>query len=150
MAAVHTFAYSPIPLPPTAAFPAGLTVHRPLVIAHLKVPNAAKSFSCVGLLDSGADWCVFPLSFAAPLGLDTLTMKMDMTGGVGSTANATYYDEIQIDIALANGAMLSYTTTAGFTAGLEAIGIGLLGQHGLFENFRVQFDHSAKLFYIEG
>lgn len=147
--AIYTFAYAEIPLPASDPFPAGQIAHRPLLIAHLRVPAIGASFYCRALPDSGADQCVFPLSFAGPLGLDQLKMKMHMTGGVGSAANATYYEQLEINIPFDDGSRLTFTTYAGFTAGLDSQGIGLLGQSGFFDTFRVMFDHKAKLFYVE-
>jgi hypothetical protein len=77
-------------------------------------------------------------------------MKMQMTGGVGNTANATYYGNVRVNILLApNSLPLSFTVLAGFTAGIEAQGLGLLGQLGFFENFGVSFNHSNKVFHID-
>ena len=59
------------------------------MIAELTAQNGT-AFKCIAVLDTGADHCVFPLMFASALGLDQLQMKMQMTGGVGNTANATY------------------------------------------------------------
>lgn len=93
------------------------------------------------------------LSFASLIGLDPLQMPMQMTGGVGSMANATYYADIEIQLRIAgpNGPIpvISFRTYAGFTPGLEAQGIGLLGQVGFFENYCATFDHPNKLFHIE-
>ncbi len=72
-------------------------------------------------------------------------MKKQLTGGVGSTGNVTYYDNVTID--LGNG--LTFAAIAGFTAGLEAQGIGLLGQSGFFERFQVSFDHRKREFHID-
>src|SRR5262249_15504213 len=101
-------------------------------------------FQCMVWPDSGADHCVFPLSFATALGLNPLAMKKQMTGGVGSSANVTYYDTLEIYLG-----GLRFSTLVGFTQGLEAQGIGLLGQLGFFENYQVLFDHRAKQFHID-
>lgn len=37
----------------------------------------------------------------------------------------------------------------GFTTGLEAQGMGLLGQSGFFDRTKVLFDHAQGLFHIE-
>ena len=103
---------------------------------------------CFVCLDTGADHCVFPLSFAPALGLDPLKMKMHMIGGVGSLANATYYETLTVNIHILNGKTMSFTTLAGFTDGLEAQGIGLLGQGGFFETFPVTFNHKGGNFTI--
>ena len=100
---------------------------------------------CIAWPDSGADHCVFPLSFAGALGFDPLKMEMQFTGGVGSPANPTYYETIEIDL----GSGLTFTTSAGFTAALKAPGCGLLGQSGFLENFQVTFDHKTRTFHID-
>lgn len=80
-------------------------------------------------------------------------MPMQMTGGCGSSANPTYYGNVEIRILIKfdTGALqtLSFTTLIGFTAGMEAQGIGLLGGVGFFENYVVTFDHKNNLFHIE-
>jgi len=77
--------------------------------------------------------------------LNPLQMKQHLTGGVGNTGNITYYD--RITVAIDNGP--TFSAYAGFTAGLEAQGFGLLGQGGFFENYVVTFDHKRKLFHID-
>jgi hypothetical protein len=145
-----SFPYSAIPIPASAPFPNGQVVHRPLLVAKLVARNG-KELNCIVHVDSGADHCVFPVSFASALGLDTLKMKMHLTGGVGSTANTTYYEHLDIEIhfgGVPGISMISFGTYAGFTAGLEAQGMGPLGQQGFFETFAVHFDHKAKQFTI--
>jgi len=106
-------------------------------------PNQ-QSFNCLACVDTGADHCVFPLTFALALGLNPLTMKKQFTGGVGSAANLTFYDTITIDFGVGGHAIY-----AGFTAGLEAMGFGLLGQSGFMERYNLQFNRSAGKFHIE-
>ena len=144
--ATWAFAYTPVSIPPSAPFPAGLIVHRPYLIARVVAASSGQSVNCFVWLDSGADQCVFPLSFTGPLGFDPLNMKMDLTGGVGASANITYYETITVEIPITNGPTLSFKTLAGFTAGMEAQGIGLLGQRGFFETFQVGFNYAVKTF----
>src|SRR6266851_5651210 len=131
-------------MPATQPFPNGQACHRPMMVAMLTASNG-KQLRCIVWLDSGADHCVFPVSFAIALGLDPLQMQQQLTGGVGNTGNNTFYDDLTI--ALDNGP--TFTTKVGFTAGLEAQGFGLLGQAGFFENFTVTFDQKSRLFHIE-
>jgi hypothetical protein len=140
----YSFDYIGITIPPSDPFPHGQTVFRPYLIANLTAGNG-KTFRCIVWPDSGADHCVFPVSFAIALGLDPLTMKQQLTGGVGNTGNTTFYADLQIDIE--NGP--TFKTFCGFTPGLEAQGLGLLGQIGFFENFIVSFDHKNRMFHIE-
>ena len=146
-----SFQYSPFSIGPSEPFPNGQTVHRPMMIAHIVGPNG-QAQTCVVCLDTGADSCIFPLSFAAMVGLDPLQMKMHMTGGCGSAANPTYYADVEIQLRYSiNGvaSTISFTTYAGFTPGMEAQGIGLLGQTGFFENFATTFHHKARTFTID-
>jgi hypothetical protein len=147
---VHTFRYSGFAISPSEAFPNDQTAWRPLLIARISKLKSSPSFKCITLPDSGADHCIFPLSFAGPIGFDRLKMKMQTTGGLGGLS-ITYYGDIEIEIFALDGttSLLSFVTCAGFTGGLETQGFGLLGQCGFFENFRVAFNHQLKLFTIE-
>jgi hypothetical protein len=152
----HTFPYIPFTLPPTAPFPNGQIVLRPLVVTRLTAGNG-KTFLCVAEVDSGADQCVFPISFAIALGLDPLKMKQQMTGGVGNTGNVTHYDDLTIEVGqlidvggtLTFSAKVTSKTYAAFTVGLESQGLGLLGEVGLFENYTVLLDYRKREFHIE-
>ena len=143
------FQYTEIAIPPSLPFPNGQTIYRPYLIADVFGAAAGLSVRCIVWPDSGADQCVFPLSFASSLGFDPLVMPMQMTGGVGNAGNATYYGDIIIQIPIIDEPPITFTTYAGFTEGLSAQGIGLLGQSGFFEKFIVAFDHGQRLFRIE-
>lgn len=155
----HTIQYSTFNFPATQPFPNGQLIYRPWIVVRLTARNRS-TFSCLACVDSGADQCVFPQMFTTPLGLNPLQMKQQLTGGVGNTGNITYYENVHVDAGLykpdAAGnytvfdVVASFDTYAGFTAGLDAQGIGLLGQSGLFENFQITFDHKNKVFHIEG
>lgn len=95
--------------------------------------------------DSGADACLFPLSLAILLKLDILNLPRGVTGGVGSSANATYWDKISVDL----GHGIVFSAYTGFTQGMDQMGLGLLGQLGFFEHFRVEFLLSQRIFTIE-
>lgn len=147
-----SFGYSKFDIPASPPFPNGQTIFRPVLIAQLVGPSG-QPFRCVACLDTGADQCTFPLSFAAHIGFDYLKMPMHLTGGCGSTANPTYYGnvEIRIPVAVGSGVIqeLLFTTFAGFTTGMDPQGIGLLGGCGFFENYIVVFDRKNKAFHIE-
>ncbi|MGA3024737.1 MAG: hypothetical protein ABSF98_08225 [Bryobacteraceae bacterium] len=119
------------------------------MVAMLTSTATGKSMTCLVQLDSGADQCVFPATFMGPLGLDLLKMKMQFTGGVGCQANPTYYETIHIKIVTPPSTSLSFTLYAGFTPGLDAHGMGLMGQLGFFENCQVAFDLANKQFHID-
>lgn len=152
----RTFPYAAIPLPPTDPFPDGHIVYRPLAVARV-YGHSGKTITCIVWPDSGADQCVFPVSFAIALGLNPLTMPQQITGGVGNSGNVTYYDHLRTEMGHMVTAdelttfqpICSFSAYAGFTLGLEAQGLGLLGQSGFFENYSVTFNHKRREFYID-
>src|SRR5260221_14059390 len=77
----RTVSYANFSCPPTPAFPNGHVARRPIL--QLTIVNGAKQISCYAILDSGADFCTFPLSFAIQLGLDPLQARSQPTAGLG-------------------------------------------------------------------
>lgn len=138
------FPYARIPIPASPPFPKGQVALRPLAVAVLS-GRSGRRFRCVVCLDSGADSCVFPASFASPLGLDLLSMPSQLTGGVGSSANRTHYDTLSMSL----GSGIQFTSYVGFTPGLDDLGIGLPGQAGFFEYYKVCFYQRESRFTIE-
>jgi hypothetical protein len=80
-----------------------------------------------------------------PLGLDPLTCPVEGTSGVGSTNIPTHFSKIVIDLQ----GVVQIPIYAGFTPGMDLLGIGLLGQAGFFEAFRITFDYASSLYYLE-
>jgi hypothetical protein len=72
-------------------------------------------------------------------------MPQGITAGVGAELNTTYWATVTVD--LGNG--IVFDTYAGFTQGMDRMGLGLLGQRDFFERFRVEFDLSKRVFTIE-
>ena len=142
--AIATFPYVAVPLPADEARLHGFIAQRPLAFATVTASNG-QSARFIVMPDSGADACLFPLSLALLLKLDVLKLPKSLTGGVGGNANTTYYDTIEID--LGNG--IAFSAYAGFTQGMDQMGLGLLGQDGFFEHYRVEFLLSRKVFTIE-
>ena len=68
-----------------------------------------------------------------------------MTIGVSSASVPTHFASIALDIQ----GVVQFPVYAGFTSGLEAMGVGLLGQTGFFDRFNVAFKLSEKNCYIE-
>jgi hypothetical protein len=81
----------------------------------------------------------------APLGLDALTSPIELTAGVGSTGIPTHFSNVEVDVQ----GVLKFSVYAGFTVGLEPMGLGLLGQTGFFDRFDVHFKQSATTCLIE-
>jgi len=110
----------------------------------LALRNGQNRLNCHALVDSGADHCVFPRSFMQPLGLDPLTAPLDTTSGVGSTNVPTHYCNVTLDLG-----PIHFQVYAGFTTGMDPYGIGLLGQDGFFDKFKIIFDHEHGIYTLE-
>jgi hypothetical protein len=81
-----------------------------------------------------------------PLGLDPLTAPIEGCFGVGDGGGViTHFSEIIIDLQ----GITQFEAFAGFTTGLEQWGVGLLGQTGFFDKFRIEFDLPNNEFRIE-
>jgi len=142
--AVLSFDYLAISIKPSQAFPSGHTVYRPMMVVRIR-GAAPTAVPYVAWLDSGSDHCLLPMSLAPTLGFDPLNMPSNFIAGLGKSGSITHYASVEIEVAPG----IRFRTMAGFTEGLDSSGIGLLGQSGFFENFRVTFDHSARLFHID-
>lgn len=107
--------------------------------------NGSARQPCYAIVDSGADHCTFPLSFALQLGLDPLAGSVSSIVGVGDGAVPSFYWPLKIEFP----GVVTFDVYAAFTTGLDGIGMGLLGQAGFFDRVKVVFDHQASLFYVE-
>src|SRR5216684_4035818 len=137
------FKYSKFTFEPSPAFPDGYVACRPILQVDLL--SGTRQFNCFTIVDSGADFCTFPLSFGIKPGLDPLTAKRSLSSGLGSANVPTYYWNIRIELQK----LVTFDVYAGFTEGLDAWGIGLLGQSGFFDRFSTRFDLKHGLFQID-
>jgi len=78
------------------------------------------------------------------LGIDPSSAFLDKTSGVASANVPAYFGNIVLDFKV-----FQLPVYAGFTIGLDHLGIGLLGQNGFFENLRIAFDYGHDIFVIE-
>lgn len=140
---VYQIGCSDFPIDKSPAFPNRRVARRPYL--KITLANGSRRFSCYAIVDSGADHCTFPLSFALQLGLDPLTGITEGVSGLGSSNVPTYFWNIAIDVQ----SVFSVKSYAGFTQGLEQWGIGLLGQSGFFDQVNVAFNHNSGIFTME-
>lgn len=145
--------YTRVPLEPIASDPNGHVVLRPWLIAGVALPGQEQLLPCTVCLDTGADQCVFPLSLAHRLGLNVLGMPTSITMGVGATA-VVYHANVRVVISFTRAGeidpfhVIELDILAGFTEGLDAQGIGLLGQNGFFDRYAVIFNQKRGVFTI--
>ena len=130
--AVHSIPYTRFKIDSSPAFANGRVASRPLL--RIKLAHGAQVLSCYAIVDSGADQCVFPRSFMASLGIDPLAAPLESMIGVSGTATPTHFANVSLELGSARVPIY-----AGFVTGLDAIGIGLLGQAGFFDRFNIHF-----------
>jgi hypothetical protein len=135
-------AYIPFEQAPSVAFPTRVHMHRPILA--LNLVNGESSFGCYAIVDSGADDCIFPASFAEQLGLNYTDGRHYPFGGAGDGVQAAYFFDILLDIQH----IAQYPVAIGFTLALEHFGCGLLGQTGFFDRFKLEFDCANKKFAL--
>lgn len=116
-------------------------IKRPIIPIIIK----SESFFILyhGLIDSGADHCIFSLEIAKELGLKLLTKDKAEFIGIGKDVIKGYLGEI--DIKIGN---LVYTTEVIF-AEISDFGHGILGQQGFFDHFDVKLSYQKQTIEIE-
>jgi hypothetical protein len=139
------FPYTPVSIAPSHPFPGGQTVWRPLAVGSIRTHGNGARLRSLVCLDTGADCCLFPAAFAPSLGIDLAGLKTTYTGGVGSTGNITYYTDVEVSL----GAEIQFRAFAGFTPAMDRLGMGLLGQSGFFDSFKVCFCQAERRFTVE-
>jgi hypothetical protein len=79
------------------------------------------------------------------LDLDPLASPMETIAGVGSAGVPTHFFDLEIDLQ----GVVRFPVYAGFTTGLDDLGLGLLGQNGFFDRFHVHFKLPQRIYEIE-
>jgi hypothetical protein len=80
----------------------------------------------------------------ASLGINPLATPLESMIGVNGTATPTHFANVLLDVGVTRASIY-----AGFVSGLDAIGIGLLGQAGFFDLFNVHFRLRDGVFEID-
>lgn len=126
-------------------------IGRPVIPITLYNPHAesAPSIGYHGLVDSGADFCVFSREIAELLEIDlTAGERYSGTGPVASESRLIYFHEIEIGIG-PYGSRLRVPVWAGFMPDLTDSGYGLLGRHGFSSGLTfVKFKETDSLLEI--
>jgi len=115
-------------------------ISRPIVSIILK--HKDKFIFYDGLIDSGADYCIFNIELAQTLGIKLSKSKVSFKG-VGKGKVRGFWGEVEIRIAGA-----TYKTTAIF-AEISDFGHGILGQKGFFDHFDVKFSYQQEIIDIK-
>ena len=114
---------------------------RPYLIVRLI--NGDRHKDVISLVDSGADVCLFHSDIGRMLGIEIEAAPRLAFQGVSGAREVAYLHRID----LAVRGLSSITLDAGFTSSM-AVGTGLLGQRGFFEQFQIGFELSQEVFEV--
>ena len=132
-----------------ASSPIEQCVYRPLL--RISIGNKGRTVSCLGIVDSGADYCLFPSRIMRELALDVTSPVKSVA--VGSESE-TYPHKVSIAV-VEIPAIEPFAATIGFVDNMnddwvfEGQNVGLLGQNGFFDHFKVHFDFRNRAFELE-
>jgi hypothetical protein len=121
----------------------GKKVQRPLLGIMLE-DDGRFSTEMFALLDSGADYCLFPYQFLEELGIEKVGLGVDFSLGMAE-GHPIYFATVTLHIM---GMEVSGEIEAGFTEYLDGKGMALLGHNGFFDRYRVMFDRPNCSFEI--
>ena len=136
------FSYEEIALNPSAAFPSGHTALRPTITVALQLGDK-RTDPPPGLVDSGADYCIFPPECAESLGLDYVSFPTETAYGIGEDQQIRF-GRVVLEV-VGFGAWEIY---AGFSESWRGRGFAMLGQLGLFDRFKITFDAQRRRFEV--
>lgn len=88
----------------------------------------------MGLIDSGADDCIFPAAIGRLLGLTVEGGKKQPFMGAGAFSNLAYFHHVTLGFTLDN-AEFRFPAYLGFSAAMDIPKLGLLGRTGFFDRF---------------
>jgi len=99
----------------------------------------------MAIVDSGADFCVFPTQVAKQLGIEIPNERDTVFTGTSDTSQVAYFAPVRAAIWNANAdeAPIEFDLYAGFCDTLDHIGMGLLGQEGFFSRFEISFNFTG-------
>jgi len=141
-----TIPYQKIQIPARGDLPSKI-VHAPILkTALLYKDNEPFYFDSV--VDSGADFCVFPASLGELAGIDITEGRNAFTFGVGGK-ETLYFHKVKVQVTIKDEPWV-FECQAGFSTKMNARGVGFLGRDGFFDLFQeVAFNQKTKMFRLK-
>jgi hypothetical protein len=127
------FDYRDFPRSKTAAFPHETKVSRPTI--KVKIQYQDRAVDLYSLVDSGADYSIFPSSIGKSLGIDIFSGEEESTSGIGGTIKVYFH---RITLIVEEHAL---EVRAGFS---DRVPWPCLGQLDFFEHFEVRFNYRER------
>lgn len=135
----HTFTipYTRLTIPSRGDFPAQVK-YSPIVSTILENKIHRLEFSFDSIIDSGADYCVFPAYLGELIGLNVeLGQRLPMYGVGGK--EILYFHHIKVIVIIEKQAW-EFKCFVGFSKKMNIKGLGFLGRQGFFNLFnKIEF-----------
>ncbi|MBI5793507.1 hypothetical protein HZA87_00240 [Candidatus Uhrbacteria bacterium] len=112
-------------------------IQRPVIQLTLRYGD--REFDYEGLVDSGADMCMFGMEVALFLGIDLAKCEKGVVAGVGAVPFTYYLKTIQVEVA-----GRSFFIDVGFLSNVSQFMYGVIGRKNFFNQFIVTFDEVEK------
>jgi predicted aspartyl protease len=118
------------------------TIHRPVVTIRVWSDTYRHWQAVRMLVDTGADYSIFPRYMATLLGIQWQKLPVKETLGIGGRQEIAFIDQLKIKIG-----SVERIIPAGFIASAKTP--ALLGRHLCFETFRTVFNQNQELLFFE-
>jgi hypothetical protein len=131
-----------------SAFPGQSTVLRPYITVHLS--KGGSRVGTMAVIDSGADFCLFPSSWAEVLGITIPNVRWSEFRDATGNLRTAYFDVVELAVVnpYTHEDSFMFQTDVGFSSELEDDGVAYLGHHGFFSNCRVLLNYREGFFEI--
>jgi|WetSurMetagenome_2_1015567.scaffolds.fasta_scaffold133493_3 hypothetical protein len=129
------------------------SIERPMLFLTITNPDSGLSIDTIGIIDTGADCCAIPASYANMLGYN-LAKGKPKTVGTGNGTTIAYSHISRIDLyhterLLKNGDTEKiYTTSEIEIDFMQKLSVVLLGVNNFLSQFFLCVDYPAKLFSV--
>ena len=142
-----TVPYQKILIPARGNSPAKI-IHAPILKTSLFYKNKERVLFFDSVVDSGADFCVFPASAGKAAGLELEEGENVPTYGIGGK-ETLYFHKVTVEV-IVNNQSWKFQCRAGFSTSLNPRGVGFLGRDGFFDLFQeIAFNQRAKMFRLK-
>jgi hypothetical protein len=130
------FWYKEFPLAQTDVF-GRKKLYRPII--PVTIEYSGKKVGYEALLDSGADWNLFPAVLGEIIGIDVGKGKKLAFGGIGGGDFTAYFHEVVLSVGGWPAKIL-----CGFSADIPQKSNGVLGHFGFFDHFVVRLETNKR------
>jgi hypothetical protein len=122
-------------------------IHRPTLQIRIINPHTGVSQRTYGIIDTGADECAVPASYAGLLGHDLKAGNRKIVS-TGNGEAVAYIHTTKFEIFNPSTGEVAYTIQDTPIDFLENLHVILLGVHSFLSNFVLRIDYPHKMFSI--